>query len=48
MTLSQFKNWFAQYDIWVHQAERAERLGIAWEQEDKILKVLSSGENHKD
>ena len=39
MFLSQFRNWFEQYDKWVHQAERAERLGIAWEQEDKILKV---------
>ena len=48
MTLSQFKNWFAQYDIWVHQAERAERLGIAWEQEDKILKVTYHSLNELD
>lgn len=30
--------WFEQYDKWVHQAERAERLGLLWSQEDKILK----------
>jgi hypothetical protein len=48
MTLSQFKNWFDQYDIWVHEVERAERLGIAWEQEDKILKVTYHSLNELD
>ena len=33
----QLNRWFENYDKWVHQAERAERLGIEWSQEDKIL-----------
>ena len=33
-----YSKWFEQYDKWVHQAERAERLGLLWSQEDKILK----------
>lgn len=32
-----YSKWFEQYDKWVHQAERAERLGLLWSQEDKIL-----------
>lgn len=38
MSLDTIKRWFEQYDKWVHQAERAERLGLLWSQEDKILK----------
>ena len=36
MFLQQFTNWFTHYDKWVHQAERAERLGMAWEQKDEM------------
>lgn len=39
MNLYRLKIWFTYYDKWVHQAERAERLGNAWEQEDKLLGV---------
>ena len=39
MYIREINNWFNNYDKWVHQAERAERLGIAWTQEDKLLKV---------
>ena len=39
MYLTEINKWFENYDKWVHQAERAERLGIAWSQEDKLLKV---------
>ena len=39
MNLYAIDKWFESYDKWVHQAERAERLGIAWEQEDTLLKV---------
>lgn len=38
MSLDTIKRWFEQYDKWVHQSERAERLGLLWSQEDKILK----------
>lgn len=34
------EKWFERYDKWVHQAERAKRLGIAWQQEDKVLGVI--------
>lgn len=37
ISLYDINRWFKNYDKWVHQAERAERLGLAWEQEDKIL-----------
>lgn len=43
-----YSEWFEQYDKWVHQAERAERLGLAWEQEDKILKVTYHSLNELD
>lgn len=43
-----YSKWFEQYDKWVHQAERAERLGLAWEQEDKILKVTYHSLNELD
>lgn len=39
MYLTEINKWFENYDKWVHQAERAERLGITWSQEDKLLKV---------
>jgi hypothetical protein len=39
MNLHTIDKWFENYDKWIHQAERAERLGIAWEQEDKLLNV---------
>lgn len=38
MSLQTIDKWFEQYDKWVHQAERAERLGLLWSQEDRILK----------
>lgn len=38
MNLHTIDKWFENYDKWVHQAERAERLGLFWSQEDKILK----------
>lgn len=38
MSLQTIDKWFEQYDKWVHQAERSERLGLLWSQEDKILK----------
>ena len=37
LTKQRILKWFEQYDKWVHQAERAERLGLLWSQEDKIL-----------
>lgn len=33
------KEWFNNYDKWINQALRAERMGIAWTQEDKILGI---------
>ena len=39
MWIIDINKWFEQYDKWVHQAERAKRLGLAWEQEDKLLNV---------
>ena len=43
-----YSKWFEQYDKWVHQAERAERLGLLWSQEDKILKVTYHSLNELD
>jgi hypothetical protein len=37
--LERIKQWFEKYDKWVHQAERAERLGVYWEQKDDILGI---------
>lgn len=48
MWITDIKKWFEQYDKWVNQAERAERLGLAWEQEDKILKVTYHSLNELD
>ena len=48
MWMIDINKWFEQYDKWVHQAERAERLGLAWEQEDKILKVTYHSLNELD
>lgn len=48
MWITDIKKWFEQYDKWVNQAERAERLGFAWEQEDKILKVTYHSLNELD
>lgn len=39
MSLYVIEKWFDSYDKWVHQAERAERLGLTWEQEDKLLGI---------
>lgn len=39
MNLHLIEKWFEKNYEWVHDAERAARLGIAWEQEDKILNV---------
>ena len=39
ISLYDISKWFDNYDKWVHQAERAKRLGLAWEQEDEMLKV---------
>lgn len=38
MYITDINKWFQQYDKWVHQAERSQRLGTIWSQEDKILK----------
>ena len=43
-----YSKWFEQYDKWVHQAERSERLGLLWSQEDKILKVTYHSLNELD
>ena len=48
MWITDIKKWFEQYDKWVNQAERAERLDLAWEQEDKILKVTYHSLNELD
>lgn len=48
MWITDINKWFEQYDKWVNQAERAERLGLAWEQEDKILKVTYHSLNELD
>lgn len=42
LTKQRILKWFENYDKWVHQAERAERLGVAWSQEDKLLGVTYS------
>lgn len=42
MWITDIKKWFEQYDKWVNQAKRAERLGLAWKQEDKLLGVTYS------
>ena len=39
ISLYNINKWFKEYDKWVHQAERAERLGMYWEQKDNILGV---------
>jgi hypothetical protein len=39
MNLHLIDKWFEKYDKWVHQAERAERLGRYWEQKDDILGI---------
>lgn len=39
LTKQRILKWFEQYDKWIHQAERAERLGVDWEQEDKLLGI---------
>lgn len=39
MNLHTIDKWFEQCHEWIHEAERAERLGLAWEQEDKLLGV---------
>lgn len=33
------KKWFDNYDKWINQALRAERMGIAWTQKDDILGI---------
>ena len=38
MPKEQIEKWFENYDKWVHQSERASRLGLAWEQYDNINK----------
>lgn len=40
LTKYRILKWFENYDKWIHQAERAERLDVAWEQEDKLLGVV--------
>ena len=37
MHLYQIDKWFENYDKWVNQVQRANRLGLVWSQEDKIL-----------
>lgn len=39
LTKQRILKWFENCYKWVLEAERAERLGIAWEQEDKLLGV---------
>ena len=39
MHIQTIEKWFENYDKWVHQAERAQRLGFVWEQEDRLLGV---------
>ena len=39
LTKQRILKWFEQCHEWTHEAERAERLGLAWEQEDKLLGV---------
>lgn len=39
INFKQLTEWFNSYDKWVNQAQRANRLGIAWTQEDKILGI---------
>ena len=43
-----YSKWFERCHEWTHEAERAERLGLAWEQEDKILKVTYHSLNELD
>ena len=37
MNLTLIDKWFENYDKWVNQVQRANRLGLVWSQEDKIL-----------
>ena len=39
MHIQTIKKWFENCYKWVLEAERAERLGLEWEQEDKLLNV---------
>lgn len=39
MYITEINKWFENCYKWVLEAERAERLGKAWEQEDKLLKT---------
>lgn len=43
LTKQRILKWFKEdHDKWVNQAKRAERLGKAWTQEDKLLGVTYS------
>ena len=37
LPLYMLKRWFDLYDYWIIQAQRAERLGLNWEQSDHIM-----------
>ena len=49
LTKQRILKWFfEEHDKWVNQAKRAERLGLAWEQEDKLLGVVYHSINDLD
>ena len=39
MNLHIINEWFKEHDKWVNEVQRANRLGLAWSQYDKLLKV---------
>ena len=39
INFKQLVDWFNSYDKWVNQVQRANRLGLEWSQEDKLLGV---------
>lgn len=49
LTKQRILKWFfEEHDKWVNQANRAKRLGLAWEQEDKLLGVTYHSLNELD
>ena len=39
LTKQRILKWFENHDMWIHQAERKERLGKTWVQKDKMLGI---------
>lgn len=48
LTKQRLLEWFENHDKWINQVKRAERLGLAWKQEDKLLGVVYHSINELD